>query len=278
MKFHRIAGLALALLPCAALGGVLFAHQAQQQQQQKGQAQQQQNQGQKGMHHDRIETLTKVLSLNAQQKDQVQKICTDFNEKTRPLIHQMWTQCQQEHEALVQLLTPEQRNKVPEVLKTEAGKTLDQIGAKLGLSNDQKLKIKEICDKYQTQFVELAKQNNENSMQRMHELCEEVFATVRPILNDEQRAKIPGALREEFQMWHDAHAQSEHLKAIADNLGLNDNQRQQAQKVIADFQPRNQKLHEQLQQICQDEFRAVEQVLNDQQKTKFREIMKVHSK
>jgi hypothetical protein len=235
-------------------------------------------QKQQGNNVERLKALASVLGLDDKQKEQIRKICEEFDEKTRPALQNLWTLCQQEQDALLQVLTSEQRNKVPDVLKEEATKVIDKVGVKLNLNEEQKRKIKEICEKYQPRFMELAKQQEAATAQKFHELGEEVCAEIRPILNEKQRLMLPGILREEFHMWHDPFAQSEQLKVIGDKLGLNDKQREDARRIMAEYQPKMETLHNNLKQLCQDEARAIESILTEQQRTKFREIVKVHTK
>src|ERR1700722_19794416 len=162
----------------------------------------QDNNQQQGMRHDRLEAATASLNLNDQQKTELQKVFASFDQKVDQVDKQLWTLNFQERQAVVQLLTPEQRAKLPEAIKPIKEKELNKIGVKLGLNDDQKQRIEKICEQYEPKFHELIQQQGQNVSQQFHQLRNQVFAAIRKELTTEQRAKLPGIFREEFQQWH----------------------------------------------------------------------------
>src|SRR3954447_24060505 len=149
MALHRFAVAVVAILSLAGLGRELSSQQPQQQR-----------------HGTRHESLAKNLGLEDKQKEQIQKICSDFDQKEEKVAQQLWTLCQQECDALMQVLTSEQRDKVPTVLKEEKAKELNKIATKLGLKDDQKQKLMQICEKHEQQFQELVKNKDEKSFHK----------------------------------------------------------------------------------------------------------------
>ena len=231
-------------------------------------------QQQHGMMHARLETLTAKLNLNKQQQEAIQKIFTEFDEKTGRLDRQLWTLHDQECTSLIKILTDDQRNKLPAVLKQEREQELNKIAMRLGLTDDEKQRIRAVCEKFEPQFEQLIHQKADTNVNRVHELRHEVLTAVQNALGDEHRGKLPGILREEFQQWHDPAMRSQHLNEIADKLSLNDNQREQARGIIAEFDKQRKEPVAQLHQMQTEERAAVEKLLNDEQRNKLRELLK----
>jgi transcription initiation factor TFIIIB Brf1 subunit/transcription initiation factor TFIIB len=279
MVSKQLSGAAVALLTL--VGGATQGTQqnqnqgAQQNQTQnkQGQLQNQQNQGQR-MGHDRIEALTSKLNLNEQQKAEIRKICKDFDEKTKSLDHQLWTLFSQERKAVFNVLTEEQRRMLPEAIKTERRKELEKIASRLGLDPNETQKIAAICEKFDSRFQELAQKQGQDAQGQLQELRSEAFSAIRQELTDQRRAKLPGALREEFEEWNNPSKESEHLQAISQKLNLSQDQQQQIRQIMTQASEQLEQPRAQLRELHQQEHAAIEKVLNDQQRQQFREMLK----
>jgi|SRR5579862_306791 len=229
-----------------------------------------------GVRQERLDAFTAKLNLNEQQKTELRNICTSFDEKAKSLDHQLWSLCDQERAALLKVLNDEQRSKVPQVFKEARKIERDKIATRLGLSADEKQRIEQVCEKFEPKFHEIAKQ--QGGQEQMHQLRQEVFAAIRGELNEQQRAKLPGILREEFLEWHDPVTQSEHMQAIADKLQLSADQQQNVRQILSDFNQKLEQPRAQLRQLCQEELTAVERVLNEEQRSKLREMLRMRGK
>lgn len=261
MVVYRVAGMALALLALVAGAGRLSADE-------KSEA---------GKRHDRLEALANRLGLSAEQKEQVKKIHHDFDQKEDPLEHQLWNLHHEEREAIGKVLTKEQRAKVPEVFRAGLEKELDKVGARLGLSSEQKEQIRKIHAKYGPKFRALAQQKGEKTREQFRHLRHEEFGEVRHVLTEEQRAKLPGVLRSEFRQWRDPAKRRALLKAFADRIGLSDEQKGQVKKIHDEYDPKVQQLTDQIAGLHKQEHEAMEKVLTAEQRTKLQELHKAHS-
>jgi Spy/CpxP family protein refolding chaperone len=221
-------------------------------------------------HHDRVDAMATRLGLSDAQKEQVRKIIAEHDPKVDEVEHQMWALRHDEREALSKLLTDSQRAKVPEILKEEREKELAKVAGELGLSDAQKETVKRLNDEFHQKFRQLAEKGGATHGE-YRQLRHEEFAAIGHELNDAQRAKLPGIIREEYHQWHDAPTLARHLKAIADRLDLSAEQRDQAQKVLADYRPKMDKLAAQLRQVHQEEHEAISKVLTDAQRAKLNE-------
>jgi len=258
MVWHRVAGLAVAILVLTAAGTLLGADEKK---------------AAKGS-HTRVDALAAKLGLNDEQKEKIRKIHADFDKKEDPIEHRLRTLHHEEREELSKVLNDEQRAKVPEVMKAEMQKEWDKVAAKLSLNDAQKTKVRKIHDEYGPKFRALAGGKGGGSEGEFRKLRHQEIEAVGAVLNEDQRHKLPALMRQEFHEWRDPAIRREHLKGIADKLGLSAEQREQAKKIHEKHEAKIHKESEQLQRLHKEEHEAVEAVLTEAQRTKLRELHK----
>lgn len=259
MLWHRMAVTALAILALA-VGGRLVADEPKAEPPGKG--------------HDRLEAMAAKLGLNDQQKEEIKKIHTDFDQKSSDIEHQLFALHHEEHEAMGKVLTDDQRAKLPGLLKAMRDKELEKIAGEIGLNADQTKKLETVREDRETKFHEVAGQQGDEARARFRELRHELFEAIGKELTAEQKEKLPGVLREEYHQWRDPVSRREHLKALGDELGLNDDQKGQIKKIHGDFDQKTEPLTAQLKETRQAEHAAVDKVLTDDQRTKLAELRK----
>jgi len=233
--------------------------------------------GQAGRHQC-LEALASKLGLSDQQKEEIRKIHADYDKKTDPLEDQLWALHHEEHQAMNKVLTEEQRAKLPEVMRAQMHRHQEELANKLGLSEAQKQKVEKIHEQYQQKFHNLFSQGGENAPRQCRALRHEVMEAISKELNDEQRAKLPGIMREEFHKMHDQNARREMLRTCADKLGLSTEQKEQVQKIQNEYQQRMEKPAAQLKELHQEEHAAMEKVLTEEQRTKLRDLLKTRGR
>jgi Spy/CpxP family protein refolding chaperone len=226
-----------------------------------------------GKGHDRLDVMAAKLGLSDQQKDEIRKVHADFEQKEAAVEHQLWTMRHEEREAIGKVLTDEQRAKVPGLLKAAREKEVQKVEGELGVTDEQKKKLEPILEEYEKKFHELAAKG-EAGREAFHKERHEFRQAIAKELTDEQRLKLPGVLREEYHQWRDPAARREHLKALADQLGLDDKQREEIKKIHAEFDQKDEPLTAQLKQLHTDEHAAVDKVLTDDQRQKLQEWRK----
>jgi len=221
---------------------------------------------------DRLEALAKKLNLSDQQKQQVKQLDTDFDKKGAPLLQQLCTQGHDKWLAVRNVFTEEQRAKLPEVLKTQAAKELQSVVQKLNLSDEQKQRVVKIREAFWKKFLNLDAKKGEKSCREYRELCMDTFAAAREVLTPEQLSKLPGMQSQDFHEGHDFALRHDHLKAIADQLGLSDEQRNQIQKLCASSEKKMDQPRAQFRQLCKEHCVAAAKVLNADQLAKLEEL------
>jgi len=223
--------------------------------------------------HDRLEAMAARLGLNDQQKEEIRAIHTDFDKKSADIEHKLGTLHHEEHEAMSKVLTDDQRAKLPGLLKAARDKELDEMAGKLGLKDEQKKKLEAVLDEHEKQFRELAAKGDEGR-EAFREVRRLFYEAIGKELTDDQRAKLPGLLREEYSEWRDPAKRRGHLRAIGDELGLNDAQREQLKAIHEDFDKKTAEPMAQLKKTREDERAAVDKVLTDDQRKKLEELRK----
>jgi len=230
-------------------------------------------------HHSHLDALAAKLGLSADQKEKLHKIHTEFDSKEDPIESRLWALHHQEHEAISQVLTKEQREKVPQVMREQMHKAFEKVAGELGLSDDQKAKVAKIHQKYAPQYQKLAHEahgKGEAVGGEFRKLRHEEFAAIREVLNDEQRAKAPGILREEFHRWQNPTARREALKAVGEKLGVTDEEKEKIKKIHEEYSAKIKEPAEQLRHLHQEEHKAIEAVLTADQRTKLNELHRAH--
>jgi len=227
----------------------------------------------KGGHHDRLDAMAAKLGLSDQQKDEIRKVHEDFGHKVADAEHQLWTLHHEEHEAIGKVLNDEQRAKVPAALKEMRDKEVAKVEGELGVTDEQKKKLEPILEEHEKKFRELAAQGAEGR-EAFHHQRHEFHQAIAKELPDEQRAKLPGVLREEYHQWRDPATRREHLKALADELGLSKDQREKIKTIHQEFDEKTKGPAGQVKQLREEEHAAVDKVLTAEQRTKVQELRK----
>jgi hypothetical protein len=260
MVGHRFAVTAFTFLALAIFGG-------------RATAQEEANKAE-GTRLDRLEGLATKLGLNDQQKQEVNRIQADFDKKVEPVEQQLWNLHQQEHAAMCKVLTEDQRTKIQDIMKTAWQTEAPKLAAQLNLNDDQKQRLQKIGAEYGPQFCALMEKQGADSFKEYRDLRSKVHKELRQVLTEEQRTRLPGIMREEFHKWHDPAARKEKLTAVADKLGLNNEQREQFQKIAADFNRQMEQPTTQFKQLHRDEHAAIEKMLTPEQREKFQTLSK----
>jgi len=225
-----------------------------------------------GKEAERLDALARKLNLTDKQKQQVKQLYADFDKKADPLIRQLCTQRGEQWEALQKMFNEGQRTKLKEFLKAQGAKELQSIAQKLNLTQEQKEKVEKIRKDFWKKFLDMSIQRPEHLAREYRELQAAVIEAAREVLTPEQRAKLPAIQREDFNEWHDFLYRHEHLKALGEQLGLSDAQRDQLQQLCAAQEKKMEPLRAKIKQLCKEECATLEKVLTDEQRARLYEV------
>jgi len=258
MKWHRVGVTALAVLLLGA-GSWLLAQENRDRSRAEGQ--------------NRGERFASWLGLSAEQKEQVHKIHQKYDAKEDQLEDQIRHQRHEEREALEKILTSEQRAKAPDLLREVREQRLHEIAERLNLTKEQREHIGKIRHEYSEKIDHLDLQKGDDVQAKIRDLRRHEFEAIRNQLTADQREKVPGIMREEFQEWRNPAETRKRLRALADKLGMNEDQRRQARETHSRFDKEIDKLEDQLRDVRHQEREEVSKVLTSEQRDKLRQAI-----
>jgi hypothetical protein len=214
------------------------------------------------------------LGLDADQKTRIQRIHTDFEQRAAPVCQQIMKLHVDHTQAVLQILSPEQKLQLPVVMKEERHKMLDQAATKLELTEDQKKQAVKICDETAAKFKSFAESEDGKRPEKFQAFKNERLEAFCAILTDDQRVKLPALLQEEMQAGRTPSAKSEIRKAMADKLGLDADQQQRLDKASDEFAGKIDEQKATIRKMCKEKRDSIEKVLKEDQKLKFRQFVR----
>lgn len=225
---------------------------------------------------DHLDRLAVKLKLDEAQKQQIREIHTAYDAKADPVEHEFWTLLRGEVEDIKKVMNDAQRAQLPEVVKGFHQQEMQKFAKELQLTDDQKTRIAAICETYEPKFQALASQTGKGDALpgMFRDLRAQMVTAIRAELTEEQRDKLPLVLRQEYRYWRNADVRSEHIKAAGEKLGFTADQKAQVAKISEEYEPKIKAKHDELKKLHQEEMAAIEKVLTEEQRTKFKELHK----
>jgi hypothetical protein len=214
------------------------------------------------------------LGFTPTQKEQAAKIHSEFEQKAAPLCERIWTLYDEHRQAVMQILTPEQRKELPQVIKAVRLKMLETFSTKLGLNDRQKKQAEQICNEYAEKFQQLADHKDAKSSEKFVELKQANLEAFCHVLTDQQRVKLPALIQEELVSGPTPTAKSDMRTMVVEKLKLNTDQTRRLDKVCEDFSAKIDKEKGHLHQLWKEMTGSMEKVLTADQRKKFEELVK----
>jgi len=221
-----------------------------------------------------INAFATKLGMTPEQKTEIQKVHAMTEQKAAPICEQIFKLHSEHQQAVLQILSPEQKAELPAVMKAEKMKMLQGVAMKLELTEDQKKQAMKLCDEASAKFEELAKMEEGKRSERFQTLKNEQFEAFCQILTDDQRVKLPVLIHEEMQSGRTPTAKSDIRNAIVEKLKLTEDQTTRLDKVCTDFATKIDEQKMAVRTIFKDKQTAMEKILTDEQKVKFQQIVK----
>jgi Spy/CpxP family protein refolding chaperone len=144
-----------------------------------------------------------------------------------------------------------------------SGKDRERLSAwatKLGLSNDQQERIHKICQEYA--------EKAEPTEEQLWKLHHEALDAVKGVLTQEQREKMPTAIKAEI---------GKECRQLADKLNLSEDQRQKVERIREEYEPKFREVcsessdtaRKQMRKLRSEFLADLRATLSDDQKAKF---------
>lgn len=252
--WRRIAFLSLAILALAVGGTLLPASEGT------------------GKKCTRLEAVAVKLGLSDKQKEEVGKMHKEFCKNAAALRQQLRTLHKEQRQTMRQLLTEEQRAMLPGLIKAERDRHWQAVAGKLGLSEEQTQRVDKARAEYAKKVHDLAANKGTATPEQFRTLRREKMEAIRGTLTEAQRTKLVVLCREEFQKSRHPAARKERWKSLGEKLGVSAEQKEQFQKVRAEYAPKMDKPSTQLKQLRQDAHAAMLKVLTEEQRARFLEM------
>ena len=152
------------------------------------------------------------------------------------------------------------------------------MAVRLGLNEKQKEQIHKIHDEYAAKFMKVAHEKSEKSAEEFRKLKHEELGAICHELTPEQRLEMPGVLHREIRHWHHHATWRKHMKEVADELGLSEDQRSQIKKIHEEFEPKIKEQVNQLHHLFKEEHKEMEKVFTKEQCATLHHLLKTGEK
>jgi Spy/CpxP family protein refolding chaperone len=240
---------------------------------------------------ERLQTAAEKLDLSADQRKQIVKTLISYAGRHTALRAKCRDAIESEVKDVAEVLTPEQRQKASDyihdrVVRAEAAMSiadrLNTVAEKLGLTADQRKQIVQTHADFASKYRQLRAERRE--------LMQEELAAIGAVLTPGQREKVKNFVEDRVVIvrvsstGRDAaeaaqalrETVKERLEAIADKLGLTDDQRTKIRDAHAAFAEEFQSQREQRKALRQEEMKALGAILTAEQREKVKNYVEDH--
>lgn len=233
---------------------------------------------------DRLQAAGEKLSLTPEQKAKIRELHAPFAEKYRAHRAERRDLVQAELKAINEELTPEQREKAKQYIEgrmvyapllRSVAERLHAAADKLGLTEEQRNKIREIHASYRNRYHDLADERRALLHEELKAIGEQLSSDQRDRVRDycEDRAVVVGMAFDPDDP--DAIAQlretiADRLRATADKLGLNDEQRTKIRDIHASYADKYEAQRTKRRELRREELKAMGETLTPEQQAKVR--------
>jgi Spy/CpxP family protein refolding chaperone len=239
---------------------------------------------------EKMQAVADRLGLTQEQRAKIKETHGSFAAQRQALRDQRHDLYQSDLKSISEILTPEQRKKVDDLMedridaqKADQGPIawaeeallhdsfahkLRVAAEQLGLSSDQRYQIKErlagSVEKYRAQ------------RRARRELVEAEFKAIAESLSPEQRDKAHRYLEQRLVTASIAQSVSDRLHAAADKLGLSPEQRNRILDVYKSYDEKYEKLADDRRELLKSELKSVGEILTPEQREKARNYFQDH--
>jgi Spy/CpxP family protein refolding chaperone len=231
---------------------------------------------------ERVQAADEKLALTPEQRTKIRELHAPFAEKYRANRAERRELVEAEFKAIAEGLTPEQREKARRYIEgrmvraavvQSVAERLQAAADKIGLTDEQRNKIREIRTGFRDKFRSLADgrrallhdelkaiggQLTSDQRDRVCDLCEDRVVVV-GIEIDPNDADAIAHLRETV---------AERLRGLADRLGLTDEQRGKIREIHASFADKYEAQRTARRDLRREELKAMGDVLTPEQRDK----------
>jgi Spy/CpxP family protein refolding chaperone len=231
---------------------------------------------------ERVQAAAEKIALTPEQRTKIREMHAPFAEKYRAQRAERRNLVEAELNAIAEQLTPEQREKARRHVEgrmaraaaaASVAERLRTAADKLGLTEEQRTKIRQthesFADKYRAlgrerrallhdEFKAISEQLTSDQRERLQDICEDRVVVV-GIEVDPNNPEAIGHLRETI---------ADRLRALADKIGLSEEQRSKIRDAHAAFADKYEAQRTQRRDLRREELKAMGSVLSPEQMEK----------
>jgi len=239
---------------------------------------------------ERLQAMADRLGLTQEQREKIKETHRSFEAQRQALREQRRELHQSDRKAISDILTPEQRKQVEDLVDDQVdaqradegpvawaeeallhdsfAHKLRVAAEKLGLTADQRYQIKE-------RLAGSAEKYREHRRAR-RELVEAEFKAIAESLSPEQRDKAHRCIEQRLVSASVIQSVSDRLQATADKLGLTADQRQRIIDTYKNYDDKYEKLVDDRRELLKSELKSASEILTPEQREKVRNYFQDH--
>jgi Spy/CpxP family protein refolding chaperone len=239
---------------------------------------------------EKLQAVADRLGLTQEQRDKIKDAHRSFEVRRQELRDKRHELYQNDLKAISEILTPEQRKKVDDVIEdrvetpqVDAGPIawaeeallhdsvahrLRVASEQLGLTPEQRYQIKEKLASSVEKYREQRKARRQ--------AVEDEWKAIAEVLSPEQRQKARSYLEQRLVTASIAQTVAERLDAAAERLGLTADQRQKIIETCKNFDEKYEKLADDRRELLKSELKSAGEILTPEQREKVRNYFQDH--
>jgi Spy/CpxP family protein refolding chaperone len=239
---------------------------------------------------EKLQAVAERLGLTQEQRDKIKETDHSFLAKRQALRDQRRDLFQTDVKSIGDILTPEQRKKVDDLIQDQVNAhkadegpiawaeeallqdsfahRLRVAAQELGLTSEQRYQIK-------ARLAGSVERYREQRRAR-RELVEAEWKAIAEVLSPEQREKARRHLEQRLVTASIAQSVSERLQAAADKLGLTPDQRQRIIDTYKTYDEKYEQLADDRRELLKSELKSVGEILTPEQREKVRNYFQDH--
>jgi Spy/CpxP family protein refolding chaperone len=228
---------------------------------------------------ERIETAAEDVALTPEQRNKIREMHVPFAEKYRANRTERRNLVEAQLKAIAEDLTPEQREKAKLYIEgrmlhaavaQSVAERLRASAEKLGLSEEQRNKIREVHNGYRDKYRALAGERRALLRSELKAISEQLTSDQRDRVRDlcEDRAVVVGTdsdLTDPDSVGQLRETIADRLRAIADKLGITEEQRNKIREAHAAFAAKYEDQRNQRRELRREELKAMGAALTPEQ-------------
>jgi len=232
---------------------------------------------------EKIQAFGNTINLTEEQRKRIREAHTKFAEQYRKQWAERWDLVEQELREISALLTPEQRRMARNVVEERVvlapmaltvAERLEAMADKLGLNTEQRQQIITAHRPFAEKYHALRSERRDLLRDELNEICS--------VLTSEQREKVRDfhedrVVMDDFTPREGDREQAqkclretvaERLEAVADKLGLSDEQRDKIHNIHTSYVDKYKAERKERRDLRQQELKAMSAILTPEQREK----------